>query len=138
MTDGEQPEGDDTQLEGDDTQPEDDDTEGLSETYSEPEEYDPTDQFGDPERDLVSTPSVRNPADSLPSPDEVDTEIRQTFWRAVLLTNVALAGTVLGPVYAVVQGDLRVGGAVTAAGVVASVRVYQTVRAFHRRHDDEA
>ncbi|MEZ3115128.1 hypothetical protein RYH80_04235 [Halobaculum sp. MBLA0147] len=117
----------------------------LGEKYPEPEEYDPSEQFGDPERDLpsvpeVEIPTVRNPADDLPDPSEVDDEIKNAFWTAVLWTNVAGAGLILGPLYALLQGGTTLGAIATVVGALAAFRVYQTVRAFHQREgaDDES
>lgn len=117
----------------------------LGEKYPEPEEYDPSEQFGDPERDLpsvpeVEIPTVRNPADDLPDPSEVDDEIKNAFWTAVLWTNVAGAGLILGPLYALLQGGTTLGAIATVVGALAAFRVYQTVRAFRQREgaDDES
>ncbi len=115
-----------------------------AEKYGEPEEFDPRDRFGDPENDMVSVPEVdvpevENPADRLPDPSEVDKEIKDAFWTAVLWMNLALACLTLGPLYAVLNGGTRIGGAATVVGLFAAVRLYQTVRAFRQdREDDES
>lgn len=114
------------------------DGESLAEKYPEPEEYDPVEQFGDPERDLpsvpeVEVPTVRNPADDLPDPSEVDDEIKNAFWTALLWTNVAGAGLILGPLYVLLQGGTILGSIATVVGALAAFRVYQTVRAFRQR-----
>ncbi|UIP00833.1 hypothetical protein Hbl1158_05610 [Halobaculum sp. CBA1158] len=81
----------------------------------------------------VTVPSVDNPADSLPDPESVDPEIQRHFVAAVLYANVALFGVSLGPMLIWFRGDWRWGGIATAVGVLAGIRVYQTVRAFERR-----
>ncbi|MFB6176455.1 MAG: hypothetical protein ABEI99_04810 [Halobaculum sp.] len=111
--------------------------ETTAETYAEPEEFDPRDRFGDPETEMVSVPEVdvpevENPADRLPDPSEVDKEVRDAFWAAVLWMDVALACLVLGPLYAVLEGGVRLGGAVTVVGLLAAFRLYQTIRAFRQ------
>lgn len=103
---------------------------GLADKFEEPSEFDPTERFGDPEADAPSAPEVSNPAESLPDPSEVDGAIHRAFWTAVLWTNLALAGVTLGPAYAFLAGDTKIGAAATVVGVFAAVRVYQTIRAF--------
>jgi hypothetical protein len=114
--------------------------EDAEEKFPEPREYDPRDQFGDPERDLapsVDIPEVENPADRLPDYDEVDREIKSAFWTAVLWMNLAIGCLVLGPLYVLIQGGTRLGGIVTLVGVLSAFRLYQTIRAFKQRNDDD-
>ena len=108
----------------------------LARKFGEPAEFDPAERFGDPEGDAPAATAPDNPADRLPDPSEVDSEIQSAFWRAVLWTNVALAGLVVGPTYAVFGDGTRFGVAATVVGALAAVRVYQTVRAFQRRDRD--
>jgi hypothetical protein len=110
----------------------------LARKFGEPAEFDPTERFGDPERDAPAATAPDNPADRLPDPSEVDGEIQSAFWRAVLWTNVALAGLVVGPTYAVFGDGTQLGVAATVVGALAAVRVYQTVRAFQRRDEDDS
>lgn len=111
--------------------------------FPEPEEFDPADRFGNPEEEMVSVPEVdipevENPADRLPDPSEVDKEIKDAFWTAVLWMDVALPCLVLGPIYILLGGSTQIGGVITLAGVLASFRLYQTVRAFEQRRDEKA
>ncbi|WP_435069383.1 DUF7322 domain-containing protein [Haloplanus sp. C73] len=87
-------------------------------------------RWGDPEHDLPP---------QAPSIDEadVDDEIRMTFWRSVLLANVALFALTVGPMLAYFRGRWTVGAVAVALGVVMVLRIYQHYRAFERRHDDE-
>jgi hypothetical protein len=94
----------------------------------EPEEPAPESRWGDPERDLprVPTPAVDE--------EDVDPEILETFWRSVVLANVALFGLALGPMLVFFRGQWLWGGAAVALGAVAGLRVYHHYRAFERRH----
>ena len=109
----------------------------LSQKFGEPAEFDPAERFGDPEQEASVPEPPDNPADRLPDPSEVDSDVQNAFWRALLWTNVAVAGLTLGPAYAILDDGTRVGAAATVIGAVAAVRVYQTVRAFKRRDRDE-
>lgn len=84
----------------------------------------------------VDIPSVDDPSDSLPDPSRVDPDIQQPFLAAVVYANVALLGVSLGLMLVGFRGNWRVGGAAIAIGVLAAVRVYQTVRAFKQRDRD--
>jgi hypothetical protein len=96
----------------------------------EPEEPNPESEWGNPERDLprVPTPSVDE--------EDVDPEILETFWRSVVLANVALFGLALGPMLVYFRGQWLWGAAAVALGAVTGVRVYHHYRAFQRRHVD--
>jgi hypothetical protein len=96
----------------------------------EPEEPNPESEWGNPERDLPRVPT--------PSVDEadVDPEILETFWRSVVLANVALFGLALGPMLVYFRGQWLWGAAAVALGAVTGVRVYHHYRAFQRRHVD--
>ncbi|AZH24861.1 DUF7322 domain-containing protein [Haloplanus aerogenes] len=96
----------------------------------EPEEPNPESRWDDPERDL--------PRDLTPDIDEedVDPEILETFWRSVVLANIALFGLSLGPMLVYFRGQWLWGGAAIALGAVAGLRVYHHYRAFQDRHVD--
>ena len=110
----------------------------LADKFGEPSGFDPTERFGNPEEEAPSAPSVSDPTENLPDPSEVDGAVHRAFWTALLWTNVALAGVTLGPAYALLAGGSEIGAAVTVVGAVATLRVYQTVRAFQNRDDDTA
>ena len=84
----------------------------------------------------VEIPSVDDPSDSLPDPSRVDPDIQQPFLAAVVYANVALLGVSLGLMLVGFRGNWRVGGTAIVIGVLAAVRVYQTVRAFKQRDRD--
>jgi hypothetical protein len=96
----------------------------------EPDEVNPESRWDDPERDLprVPTPDVDE--------EDVDPEILETFWRSVILANVALFGLSLGPMLVFFRGQWLWGGAAVALGAVAGLRVYHHYRAFQHRHGD--
>ncbi|SHG53869.1 DUF7322 domain-containing protein [Halobaculum gomorrense] len=85
----------------------------------------------------VDIPSVDDPSASLPDPSTVDPAVQRAFVAAVVYANVALLGVSLGLMLVGFRGDWRLGGASIAIGLLAGVRVYQTVRAFKRRDHDE-
>ncbi|QZP37336.1 DUF7322 domain-containing protein [Halobaculum magnesiiphilum] len=85
----------------------------------------------------VDVPSVDDPSDSLPDPSTVDPAIQRAFVTAVVYANVALLGVSLGLMLVGFRGDWRLGGASIVIGVLAGVRVYQTVRSFKQRDTDE-
>lgn len=95
----------------------------------EPEEPTPESRWGDPERDLprVPSPTVEE--------EDVDPELLETFWRSVILANVALLGLALGPMLVSFRGQWLAGGIAVAIGALAGLRVYHHYRAFERRHD---
>ena len=97
----------------------------------EPEETNPESRWGDPERDL---PRIPEPA---VAEKDVDPEILETFWRSVVLANVALFGLSLGPMLGYFRGWWLWGGAAIAVGALAGLRVYQHYRAFERRHGED-
>ncbi|WP_181861595.1 DUF7322 domain-containing protein [Haloplanus salinus] len=97
----------------------------------EPEETNPESRWGDPERDL---PRIPEPA---VAEKDVDPEILETFWRSVVLANVALFGLSLGPMLVYFRGWWLWGGGAVALGALAGHRVYQHYRAFERRHGDD-
>lgn len=107
----------------------------LADKFGEPSEFDPTERFGDPEGEAPSAPGVSDPTENLPDPSEADGAVHRAFWTALLWTNVALAGVTLGPAYALLAGGTEIGAAVTVVGIFATLRVYQTVRAFQNRDD---
>ncbi|WP_299332007.1 DUF7322 domain-containing protein [Haloplanus sp.] len=94
----------------------------------EPKQPEPESRWGNPEDDLPRVPT--------PDTDEtdVDPEVLETFWRSVLLANVAVLGVALGPMLVYFRGQWRFGLAAVAVGAIAGLRVYQHYRAFTSRH----
>ncbi|WP_435144316.1 DUF7322 domain-containing protein [Halobaculum sp. P14] len=106
----------------------------------EPPAFDVEERWGNPEEDLApetETPEVRNPADGLPDPADVDQAVQSAFWAAVVYANVALFGVALGAMLVGFRGDWAAGGAAILVGLLAAGRVYQTYRAFRDRDDAE-
>jgi hypothetical protein len=97
----------------------------------EPDEPDPEARWKDLEPDgpEIPTPDV--------DPADVDPALRATFWRAVVLANVALMGLALGVMLVAFRGWWTAGAAAAAVGLFASVRLYQVYREFQRRDDDD-
>jgi hypothetical protein len=108
----------------------------------EPDEPDPEDRWPDPERELPSVPSVDAPAVGVPrvsTPEaDVDPDVRQAFWRAVVLANVGVAGVTVGPLVAYFRDELLIGAGFVAVGALALARTYRTVRAFQASAADRA
>lgn len=53
---------------------------------------------------------------------DVPRELRVGFWSVVVLFNVAVFGVTVGPIVWYLGGDLRIGGALLAVGIFATVR----------------
>uniref|UniRef100_A0A7D6CU46 DUF7322 domain-containing protein n=1 Tax=Natrinema zhouii TaxID=1710539 RepID=A0A7D6CU46_9EURY len=99
---------------------------------NEPEEWDPEEEFYDPDSDGLTIPQVTTGDDESDDPDEnsieVDiprvstsetdapNEIVETFWVLVLVINVAVLVVSLGLMLVMFEGDLRRGGALLVAG----------------------
>ena len=102
----------------------------------EPDEPDPEARWGDPETDLVSVPSVEHEGVDPGSEGggvEVDPETARRFWAAVVYANVALGGVSIGLLLAGVRGQLRIGGAAVAVGLLALYRTYSVYRTHQER-----
>ena len=108
----------------------------------EPDEPDPEPRWGNPEKDLVSVPSVE-----IETPDpgsegggaEIDAEVARLFWAAVVYANVAVAGVTIGPLLVAFRGQLTVGGVAIAVGLLALYRTYDLYRTYRERTvDDDA
>ncbi|MCU4800213.1 hypothetical protein OB920_07510 [Halobacteria archaeon HArc-gm2] len=101
------------------------------------------DEYGGPDHDasLLSEPADEDlPGPDPPSPTgagEVDPEIRNLFWRLVLVFNVAIAALALGPMLIYFRGALELGLQVTAGGALTFAYGVFRYRRF-RATDDEA
>lgn len=103
-------------------------------TENEPEEWDPEEEFYDPDSDGLTIPQVSTGDDG---PDDLDdlssaieppavstaetdvpSDVLQTFWALVLALNAAVLAVSLGLLLAVFEGSLMRGGVLVAAGVV--------------------
>ena len=83
----------------------------------------------------VEVPSVSVDTDTGDFDTDVDPAVRRTFWRLVVVVDVALLALALGPMFIYFRGDWETGGPLVALGAVAlayGVAVYRRYRA-----DDE-
>ncbi|SDZ89534.1 hypothetical protein SAMN04488065_1069 [Haloplanus vescus] len=103
----------------------------MLDPFDEPDDTDATPQLGNPEHDLPKTPSVDV------DESDADPEVKETFWRSVFLTNVAIFALTVGPMVAYFRGWWTVGAAAAVLGAIMLFRVYQHYRAFERHQDDE-
>jgi hypothetical protein len=106
----------------------------LDEWPDEPEEDDPEARWGNPEEDLVNVPEAPKPSID---ESEIDPELSSFWWRTVVLANIALGGVTIGPMVVFFEGMWLVGTVVFVVGVLAFVRVYQHVKWFENRNEDE-
>lgn len=107
----------------------------------EPRESDPSDRWGDPERDLTNVPEAPAPPD--PSKNDVPADVARSFWGVVLLANVGLFAVCLGPMLAFFRGQWTLGGVLVVFGLLTFVHGYRVYRGFRQRHpaaggDDES
>lgn len=93
------------------------------------EEPDPAEDIG-PEVPEASIPGAPNIPD--PSENEVPDDLARTFWKLVMIFNVALLAVSLGPMLVFFRGQWVVGGAVFVLGVAFFVRGYLGYRQHTR------
>lgn len=96
----------------------------------EPDEYDPEEQWGEPESELLDVPSPPAPETA---ESDVDPELLGLWWRSVALANVALGGVAIGLMVIGFRGMWVAGVAGVALGLLAGGRLYQHYRTFRRR-----
>lgn len=100
------------------------------------------DRYGGPDHDasLLSEPADEDrPGPDPPSPTgsgEVDPEIRNLFWRLVLVFNVAIATLALGPMLIYFRGALELGLQVTLAGALTFTYGVFRYRRFRATRDE--
>jgi len=122
-------------------------------TENEPEEWDPEEEFYDPDGDGLTIPQVTTDDDSdadaestaaidIPSvsTDETDvpSDVLEAFWALVLVVNAALFAVSLGALLLVFEGDVTRGSALIAAGTVLFGLAGRRYRAFRADSDDNA
>ncbi|QSW98564.1 DUF7322 domain-containing protein [Haloterrigena alkaliphila] len=129
---------------------------GSDRNEHEPEEYDPEEEFRDPESDSLTIPSVstEDAGDGLRSEiradieedrasepliptDETDVppELLETFWALVLVINGALLTLSLGVLFLVFEGVSRVSGVLLVVGLVLTGFAVRRYRNYQRRDD---
>jgi hypothetical protein len=70
---------------------------------------------------------------------DVDPEVSRTFWRLVVVFDVAFLALALGPMFIYFEGDWNVGGPLVALGAVSFLYGVREYRAFRRsRASDSA
>ncbi|QLH84505.1 DUF7322 domain-containing protein [Halosimplex pelagicum] len=89
-----------------------------------------------PEVDVpeVEVPSVETNHDDFDA--DVDPELRRTFWRLVVVFDVALLALSLGPMFVYFRGDWETGGPLFALGAISFAYGVLTYRRY--RADDDA
>ncbi|WP_049985831.1 DUF7322 domain-containing protein [Halobellus rufus] len=108
----------------------------FDEWPDEPDEADPESRWGDPESDLVSVPSVDDPAadvDEEGAGVEVDGDLAKFFWATVVYANVALAGISLGLLLVGFRGQWTWGGGAVVVGLFALYRTYDLYRTYQEQ-----
>jgi hypothetical protein len=98
-----------------------------------PERFEPS--FG-PDVPEVEVPSVSVETDHDDFDADVDPELRRTFWRLVVVFDVALLALSLGPMFVYFRGDWATGGPLLALGAAAFA--YGVVVYRRYRDDDDA
>ncbi|WP_226005872.1 DUF7322 domain-containing protein [Natrinema salinisoli] len=126
-------------------------------TENEPEEWDPEEDFYDPDSDGLTIPQVEtgedDPDDDLqnltnaietptvPTAEtDVPGDVLQTFWALVLVLNAAVLLVSLGLLLVVFEGSLTRGGVLVATGVLLFGLAARRYRRFQRddRTDTES
>lgn len=110
----------------------------------EPTEYDPESQWGDPEQDLVSIPSVdipsTNPAteesELTASGERINGKQARFFIVAVIFANVAVAGIGVGILLIGFRSQWSLGGGGIALGLIALYRTYQLTTRYYQYIND--
>lgn len=119
-------------------------------TENEPEEWDPEEEFYDPDSDGLTIPQVTTedsddeaePTTAVDVPsvstDETDvpSDILQAFWALVLVINAALFVVSLGALLLVFEGDVTRGGTLIAAGIVLFGLAGRRYRSFRADSDE--
>lgn len=110
----------------------------------EPEEVDPEDRWGDPERDLVKNIAIEaepeEDADEEPelSSEAVSGEVSRLFWASVVLVNVAVFALSLGPMLIVFRDQWILGLGLVGGGTFALSRTYRLYQQFKRERAEQA
>jgi hypothetical protein len=102
---------------------------------NEPDEPNPEDRWGDPERELVRVPKAPEAPTPSASEDDVPEEVARNFWAAVIFANVGLFGVSLGAMLIGFRGQWFWGGAAFLVGVLALLRTYLQYRSFVTRDE---
>jgi hypothetical protein len=101
----------------------------------EPDEPNPEDRWGNPERDLVRVPKAPEVPKQSGGGGDVPAAVAQNFWAAVVFANVGLFGVSLGAMLIGFRGDWLWGGAAVLVGALALLRTYLQYRSFVNREE---
>lgn len=96
----------------------------------EPDEYDPEEEFYDPDADSITIPQAPRPEGDAPA------DVAKTFWITVVVINVAVLFIALGPMLIYFHGDLRTGGGLVLGGIALFALAYHRYRSFVARRDE--
>jgi hypothetical protein len=69
---------------------------------------------------------------------DVDPEVSRTFWRLVVVFDVAFLALALGPMFIYFEGDWNVGGPLVALGAISFLYGVREYRAFRRSRASES
>ena len=135
---------------------------GSDRTDNEPDEYDPEEEFRDPESDSLTIPRVstedagsgirseirdefeaEEATEPAISTDETDVppELLKTFWALVLFINGAVLAYALGALFLIFEGVTRAVGVSLLVGLVCTafaVRRYRHYQRYADANDDGA
>lgn len=101
----------------------------------EPDEPNPEDQWGNPERDLVQVPKAPKVSTPSVSENDVPEDVARSFWAAVIFANIGLFGVSLGLMLIGFRGQWLWGGGAFVIGALALLRTYLEYRSFVNRDD---
>ncbi|WP_440765428.1 DUF7322 domain-containing protein [Natronorubrum sp. DTA7] len=126
---------------------------GLDRSEHEPDEYDPEEEFRDPDSDSLTIPQVSTEnagsslrsdlkseleEDAIPEPEfsatetDVDGETLKSFWALVLVINAAVLAYALGALFLIFEGATTYASYLFAAGLVLTGFGIRRYRAFQR------
>ena len=129
---------------------------GSDRHENEPDEYDPEEEFRDPDSDSLTIPKIPTEdagsgirseiradveedraAEPSISTGETDVppELLKTFWALVLVINGALLTLSLGVLFLVFEGATRISGVLILAGLVLTGFAVRRYRNYQRRDD---
>jgi hypothetical protein len=103
----------------------------------EPDEPNPEDRWGNPERDLPRIPKAPRAPRSNLSGRNVPPEVARSFWAAVIFANAGLFGVSLGLMLIGFRGQWFWGGGLLVGGLLALLRTYLEYRSFVTRNDGD-
>ncbi len=91
-----------------------------SEDEDQPEtKFDAVTRYTEPDESEAESigPDIPEAPDPTDSDVEIDGDLLVSFWRLVVIFNIALLATSLGLMFAFLEGDLMLGGQLTLAGL---------------------